>query len=285
MNKFKLLVVAFLFQSFGLTLAYADVPNLQIQCYSVGSTRDFGYCIHKIKDSKSTDVLYYLHGAGSSEYEWQSLAALPKIYAAWGANAPAVISVSYGATWMLAEKNNSGYSGLFEHFTQNAMPWMEKYLGFTPTRRMIAGLSMGGFNASQLYLKKPGLFARAAFLCPAITSVSPYASSADIEAYVERTGASWAYVNRAMYLSQTYYPTSADWDKAAPVALASQVVTADSAPVFVSVGAQDQYGFQEGAKAFYDAIVAKGASAQWSLVQGGHCSFDVDAAVAFMTKP
>lgn len=285
MNKMKVLFAALLFQSFSFAPAQANVPNLQVQCYSVSSTRNFGYCIHKMKDSTSTDVLYYLHGAGSSEYEWQYLGALSKIYAAWGANAPAVISVSYGATWMLAEKNGSGYSGLFEHFTENAMPWMEKQLGFTPTHRMLAGLSMGGFNASQLYLKKPGLFSRVAFLCPAMTSVSPYASSADIEAYVTRTNASWAYVNRALYLSQTYYPTSADWDKAAPVALASQVVTADSAPVFVSVGAQDQYGFQEGAKQFYDAIVAKGASAQWSLVDGGHCSFDVDAAVTFITKP
>jgi pimeloyl-ACP methyl ester carboxylesterase len=284
MNKLKLLLVPFAFQVFGLTVAYADAPKLDIKCYSVASTRDFGYCTHQVKGSTNHEVLYYLHGAGSSEYEWQNSTALSNVYEAWGTNAPAVITISYGRTWMLAEKNDSSYSGLLEHFTEVAMPWAEKQLGYVPTSRILIGLSMGGFNASQLYLKRPGLFRKVELLCPLITNVSPYDSYDAINAYTQRTRAQPNQVARALNLTQTYYPNAAIWNQAAPIALANATVSSASAPIFVSVGAQDEYGFFEGAKAFADQVTAKGGMAKFILVQGGHCSFDAAAAVEFITQ-
>lgn len=283
MNKINIALFAFFFNFFGLTIAYAELPDMNIECHGVRSTYNFGYCVHQVKGSVSKDVLYYLHGVGSSEYEWQNNAALAKIYETWGANAPAVITISYGSFWLLSEKSEDT-RGLFEHFIGNAMPWAEKVLKFTPEKRMLSGASMGGFNASQLYLKQPTMFTKVAMLCPAITSVSPYASKADVDAYIERTHATRSYVNRAIYLSQMYYPTEAAWAKADPVANANQVVNNTFPAALITIGNQDEYGFQEGAKALADAITAKGGSAQWSLVEGKHCTFDVPAAISFLTQ-
>jgi len=271
------------------TPSFADttpaLPSLDVHCATVRDSVRYGYCIHQVKGSVSHDVLYYLHSGGSSEYEWQNTSEVDRVYAAWGTAAPTVITVSYGSFWLLAEQNASSRSGLLDHFLQRVIPYLEAKLSFKPEHRMLAGASMGGFNAAELYLKAPKLFARVALLCPAISTVSPYAPPREIDDYIARTHANPGSVHQALTLLAAYFPDEASWSNAAPVALAQQNVGPSFPPVFVSVGSEDQYGFFEGAQAMVEAIRANGGSAQFSLVSGGHCSFDADAAIAFMVQP
>ena len=127
------------------------------------------------------------------------------------------------------------------------------------------------------------MFTKVALLCPAITSLKPYAHDQEINDYIARTGAYRANVNNTLYLMQGYYQTDSAWNRAAPIANAEASVTSSFPPLFVSVGAQDQYGFFEGAKAFADAARSHGAQAKYVLVQGYHCAFDSKAAVEFLT--
>jgi len=288
MNSFSFLAIvamAFTANASSTIASAAVVPSLDIHCATVRDSVRYDYCIHRQRGSVSHDVLYYLHSGGSSEYEWQDTSQVDQVYAAWGANAPTVITVSYGSFWLLAERNAASRSGLLDHLVHRVIPYLEAKLSFQPEHRMLAGASMGGFNAAELYLKAPSLFSRVVLLCPAISTVSPYASPQTIDDYIARTHANPASVHQALTLVSMYFPNEASWSKAAPVTLAQQEAGPGFPPVFISVGSEDQYGFFEGAQALAEAIQSKGGSAQFSLVSGGHCSFDADAAITFITRP
>lgn len=285
MTKQKL-TVAWTFLSMALFFASGAVAkdmDVKVQC---GQDEQAGhwwnYCEYQVPGSTSKDVLYYFHGIGGSEYEWQNFPFYDKTYSLWGNSAPTVVTVSYGSAWLLAEQNSSGVSGLYEHFIHTALPYLETQLKLTPERRLLMGLSMGGFNASQLYLKNPELFNKVALACPALSTVSPYASREEIAAYQQRTGALDYYIARALGLSATYFPDEASWQTAAPVQQAQQRTNPTYPPLFVSGGMQDQYGFQEGGKAFVDAAAANGATAKWTPVQGPHCTFDIVGNALFL---
>ena len=262
--------------------AHAQSPTIR-SCYSVkGGAVRWDYCVYKPTQSKGQDVLYYLHGLEGSDTEWSELPHYDDVYQSWGANAPTVVTISYGGIWLLAEKNGSGYSGLYENFLNTALPFIEKTNNLTPSRRLLVGLSMGGFNAAQLYLKNPNLFARVALLCPAITTVGPYSSQTEINAYVARTHALWTNVRNALEVSSTYFPNESAWENADPISLASKQGNSTFPPLFVSGGLQDQYGFFEGAAYFASEVVSQGAQAIWDPVNGGHCSFDWQATANFI---
>lgn len=285
MTKQKLTVAA-TFLSIALFFsggAFAKDMDVKVQC---GQDQQAGhwwnYCEYQVPGSTSKDVLYYFHGIGGSEYEWQNFPFYDKTYSLWGTSAPTVVTISYGSAWLLAEQNGSSYSGLYEHFIKTALPYLETQLQLSPERRLLMGLSMGGFNASQVYLKNPELFSKVALACPAITTVSPYASQEDIDAYQQRTGALTPYVTRALGLSSTYFPDEPSWEKSAPVQQAQRRTNPQFPPLFVSGGMQDQYGFQEGGKAFVDAAVANGAQAKWTPLPGLHCTFDIIGNALFL---
>ncbi len=265
------------------SLTQAAVPGLEIQCgFEQSSGFHYGYCIHEMKGSVSKDVLFYFHGIGGSEYDWQKSDLLQKTYASWGIVAPAVISISYGSLWLLASQNTSRYSGLYEHFLKQALPKLEEKLKVHPQHRLLMGLSMGGFNASQIYLKNPELFSKIIFACPAISSLSPFADEVKVEAYVDRTHASLFNVEQANLLTRVYFPNVNSWSKADPLVIANQVITSQFPSIYVSCGESDEYGFFEGAKLLTDAAVKHGAHAILKLVPGKHCSYDAEAGAAFV---
>jgi S-formylglutathione hydrolase FrmB len=199
----------------------------------------------------------------------------------WGNSAPVVISITYGSAWLLAEQNESGYSGLYENFVKVALPTIEKTRNIHPEHRMLMGLSMGGFNAAQVYLKNPELFTKVALACPAITTVGPYSGADEIAAYTARTHALSNYVNNALYLSSNYYPSQEAWDRADSIALANTQITSDSPPLYISGGMQDEYGFFEGAAEFASIAASKGVSATWVPLRGRHCTFDWQGTARF----
>jgi len=74
---------------------------------------------------------------------------------------------------------------------------------------------------------KTRLFAKAAALCAPMAGVSPFASPADVDAYVKSSRAYAYYLNtqpnlvaesvkKSIQLAQTFYPTPEDWQRAIP---------------------------------------------------------------------
>jgi len=137
------------------------------------------------------------------------------------------------------------------------------------------GESMGGFNASQLYFRNQSMFTKAALICGAMATVSPHASDAEVDAYIERTGASPLQVFIALSLARSYFPTEADWQKHSPVNLASQFLTPDSIPIYMSNGLKDKFGFHEGNLAFVQIALNLGSNISYDFApNAGHCGAD-----------
>lgn len=245
------------------------------RCDSVNlDQRSWNYCIYRYPNSSNT-VAYFFHGLMADEREWQNYEKV--VLKRWNdtqKRPPTVVSVSFGSAWFLAEKNASSNSGLFEYFTETALPYLQRQLGFTSEENILFGLSMGGFNAAQLYFKLPGFFSRAALICPAMATVSPHASSAEVKEYIRRTGAQSWRVHIALNLAKSYFPTETDWQRHSPIKMA-EVLSPLSPPIYMSNGLKDEYGFHEGNLAFLQIAQDLGAPIESTFrPQGGHCHVD-----------
>lgn len=266
--------------------AAGDGTELRQDCYRAneGGQR-YTYCVHSVTPSVNADVVYYLHGANGDAESWANGDHFREMYDTWGTQAPTVVSVSYGPHWLLAERNPSRYSGLLTHFVQTVIPSIERERALKPARRHLAGASMGGFNASQLYLKNPELFSKVALLCPALAEIGPFSGDAAIDAYVARTGANRGMLDNSLYLTRLFFPNRAAWASADPLPVAQARVKAGYPDLLVTIGLQDDYGFFEGSSKFVDAVKAKGAKATYVSVQGKHCSWDWKSVIQFLVEP
>lgn len=256
------------------------------ECRTVRGPRSWRWCVTRTLGSADTDVVYYLHGHGGNAGRWMLGSGIQQgVRDAWRSRAvapPVVVSVSFGGFWLLVEKNASPQSGLLEFFVDEALPAIERSLPAPPRRRLLFGESMGGFNAIQLVLKRPALFARAAIACPAVTAVSPYADARAVRDYLRRTGANPARALMALALSRQLFFDQAAWDAASPLALGGSLLGPQTPPLFISIGDRDSYGFQEGARLFAELARSRGAKVAWAPVPGDHCSADASGIAAFL---
>lgn len=273
--------------TFLLTLLFLTLPAKAAHtCYEASSAGwYYDYCVDRVAESVNPDVVYYFHGAYGSSEEWLNSNYYRRIYDRWGIRAPTVVSVSYGNLWLLAERNNSGYSGLYDHFVKMALPEIEKARALKPARRFLAGASMGGFNAAQLYLKNPELFSKVVLLCPALVELNPYSNEADVEDYVSRTHANRSAIWNFIYLTQIYFPTRAAYKTADPFLLAQTHVSAGSPSLLVTIGLQDEYGFFEGSAGLVDLATEREAPAEYIPLDGRHCSWDWKSVSQFLIDP
>lgn len=117
------------------------------------------------REPRSYPVLYLLHGFTDHSDAWLKLSRLADHAGAL----PLVI--------VLPEGGNGWYvdgvlprSAWEAHFRGELLPAVEARFRIDPSRRAIAGLSMGGFGALRLALGRPGDFAVAASLSGAVAA-------------------------------------------------------------------------------------------------------------------
>lgn len=266
-------------------------------CQAFSAPLTGGYCIHHQIGSKNHDVVYHLHGRGGSENSWNDKVSygeqLREYWKDRGIDAPKIVSVSFGKIWVLASKNASPVSGLFEVLTQQVIPAVEKVMPLH-RRRFVLGESMGGFNAAQLYLRAKG-FSKAAVICAPIADLSLDATEEEVKDFIEKSAA-WGYykdwnpglvtqnVKDMMQLANGFFPTEADWKAANPLELA-QSVTKAQPPLYLTVGMYDGFANYEGNQLFADALKKNGARVEWRPQWGGHCSVDIPSLAVFLTSP
>lgn len=270
------------------TAAFATEPaRLAADCGAAkAGPVSWKFCVYTETGSRNQDVLYYFHGRGLDEKAWGDdgyyTGMVRKAWQAHGAGAPTVIAISFGKDWLLVPKNKSPYSGLLDAFTAAVVPTMEARIGGVKGRRILLGESMGGFNGTAVALRTT-LFAKAALLCPPMTTLSPFATEAEIVAFIERTKASPEKVRGAIQLSRAFLPEPADYDAASPLQLAEKASSA-TPPLYVSCGSYDEYGFFEGAERFAATARARGTKVAWRPLQGGHCAVDIESVAAFLLR-
>jgi predicted esterase len=270
-------------------IAFASEPagGLKSDCAKVEARVPWSYCVTESVGSNNLDVLYFLHDAHDNEKTWENDKVTRAIRDEWarrGFRAPRVVTVSFGDIWLLAEKNTSKDSGLFEMFTREIMPAIESRISPSVGRRYLLGISMGGFNALQLALKKGELFEKAVILCPAIAGVSPHSTSDEISAYIKRNKASGLRVKAMFKIARHFYPDESSYRAADPLAVIQSAPLSTIPPLQISCGSADEFGFYEGASRFASLAQRAGVKVEWRSLQGGHCAADAGSAAAFLTQ-
>jgi pimeloyl-ACP methyl ester carboxylesterase len=197
-------------------------------------------------------------------------------------DAPRVIAVSFGPQWLLVDKNSSPMSGLLDLFMTRAIAFLEKKTGPVWGRRLLVGESMGGFNASVVAFKKGKFFSKAAILCPAITKVTPFSTSQEIDDYIQRTGATRRLVEGIQKLSLAFFPDPQSWKAGSPLELLASHSSQPLPILYMSCGLRDEYGFYEGVSFFVKESRKKGIGINWNPLYAGHCGVDIKSLAQFL---
>jgi pimeloyl-ACP methyl ester carboxylesterase len=242
------------------------------------------YCTAAPQNGTSDSLIVYFHGLGGDEKEWfenPALISIHKEIVKKGLD-PWIITVSYGPAWLLTEVDSS-YK-LFAKTMDEILPDLQKK--FHPTafhERFMIGASMGGFNASQVLLKRPESYERFMLICPAITTVGPESTDQEVADYIRRTGADPEKVSFMVDWGKLEFPTATDWENHSPLILADKVKALPR--VYLSCGLKDDYGFQEGALSLYQKIKTKAKTSWWYPIPNGkHCSFDRASIIKFLVE-
>ncbi|NJM09888.1 MAG: alpha/beta hydrolase [Bdellovibrionaceae bacterium] len=274
--------------------AQIQAADFNTTCAKFSAPLTGGYCVHVPSSHRSRDIVYHLHGSGGSEADFQDpWYYTGQIRAEWkktGQRLPTVVSISFGSFWLLAEKNASPYSGMFELLTQQVIPSIEAGLGGLRGKRIVFGESMGGFNTAQLALKTK-LFSRAAILCAPMSEVSPYADLGTIKAHLEKSAAHQYWRKRdpdavfntmkeVITLVQTFFPTEQDYVSANPLVLASN--SRSRTHLYVTAGFHDVYALYEGNEKFSGILRASHRRVEWRPQWGGHCVMDIPSLARFL---
>ena len=240
--------------------------------------------------------MYFLHGIGGNELnweqEWRFSGQIRREWAKNNAKRPTVVTLSYGPNWLLAKKNPSPLSGLFEATTDQVIPMVEGSLGGLKGRRILMGYSMGGFNAIQLALNT-NLFDKVALVCAPVTGVSAYAPQEDITKFIESSYA-WQYhsngdpsvVTQAVQLmikvSQAFFPTPDLWSMVAPLNIVKKTTT--KSQFYITAGIHDRYAIYEGNIAFVESLKSSSIPVEWHPQWGDHCTMDIPTIADFLVK-
>jgi pimeloyl-ACP methyl ester carboxylesterase len=282
--SFFIVVYAFAVQAFAAH-AFADSPAQNTHCTVETQDKPFGYCVTKTEGSTNPDFVYYLHGAGLEQNAWtSSKEPIPAEWASQGLQAPTVITLGFGPIFLLAQKNQAKSSGLLEFVSDTYIPEIEKELGGLHGRRIALGESMGGFNAIQLAMKRPSMFAKIAINCPDIVDLSPYATKAEQQVFMDATGADATHTYWELYMERIFFANDGSWNDAAPLKAGPKYLGPETPPLFISGGSNDQYGFYPGTEAFAKIARINGVSVEWASVPGPHCSYDIGKVSAFLVN-
>lgn len=236
-------------------------------CWDAGR---YKACVYRSRTGPRDDraLVWFFHYAEGNERSLGSIGLARAFFARLarvGAAAPAVVSVSFGDHWLLSEADGKRQVVRLDDFQQSVMAEVEKRLG-APERRYAWGMSMGGYNAAEIALRRPALFSRVALSCPALYAEDPFT-----------TRGKTAQEDDGRNLFRYRLNGSAQWSADDPSALAR--AAKDSPPFLIQPNRADEYGFQDGGRALAAAL---GSRARLSEAKGGHCVVNAAEAADFL---
>ena len=241
--------------------AAPPLTESQVARYTLAS-KAFGgevaYMVY-LPEGYSTDqrypVWYAMHGYSSTEKMWLSDAGVGKVaddLIAEGTLAPMIMVFPYSryddAKTIEADLADGtlGPSRMERFLCDELIPYIDAHYSTiaSPDGRFIGGFSMGGLFALQIGLHQPTLFSKIGAYSPALT-YRDFGSD-----HFER----WL---------------SLDTDEATRLEDYAKRLKLDKIAVYLDCGDESD-PFSEGAASLYDAMIARGISAEFHPHEGGH---------------
>lgn len=161
----------------------------------------FNYCAH-LNPKQTTDLLIFMHGAFQSERQLSKQAigdqAFPHLKKLvedhFKDRVPHAIAVSFGPVWILAPNRKWYPKSLTPQNFLKIISFIREKHNIQAMRIHLVGMSMGGWNAIQLFLHQPAAFSSATFLDPMIPRCAnpvaienAFSNKCGAEAFIYRT--------------------------------------------------------------------------------------------------
>ena len=257
-----------------------------------GARRSCRYSLSYPGNSRSSTILYFLHGWLSDDRSWVDRRPNRAIRDRWrqtGAEQPIVASISFGRSWIF------GVPSLRQLFLDNVVPRIEAEVaartGVAIERRLLYGVSMGGINAAYLALNAPEFAERVVAASPAFHDLTPWSSPAEVLRYSRGSRAFTPAVSVATgYARLTMaqqFSNRAEFDVEGDIfSLAQRSLGPATPPLLITSGQYDMFGFDRGADKLL--ALARANNAQVRLVRlakGGHAWVPTNPVADFLLAP
>jgi S-formylglutathione hydrolase FrmB len=233
--------------------------------------RDVRYCVmlppsYGTETNKKYPALYFLHGLGENE---QTLLRS----GGWGLIEDLRQQHKVGDFIMIAPDGRGsffinsadGRDRYNDFFLTEFIPYIESHYRIVRDRkaRGVTGLSMGGYGALRLAFAHAELFSSVSAQSPALITQSKQEMNADL-----RDAGPLAKLLGGVFGNPINVP---HWIANNPFNLArrnrDQIKTE---AIYINCGAQDEYGFAEGANKLHQQLLAEGVRHEFHLYPGGH---------------
>src|SRR5262245_58982450 len=263
--------VGFVVLSCILVSAACAASTARIECKSLASkilAHPVNYCVvlppsYDSDKSRKFPVLYFFHGLGDNEQMFVHGGAFNLVQDLWERKQIEeflIVTPGAGATFYI--NSHSGKIRYEDFLVQEFFPGIEVRYRIKPGRsnRGVSGVSMGGFGALHLAFRHPELFAAVSAQSPALMT--------EIPAVAARSAANGM---RSRVLGETFGspPDPVFWERNSPIALAKRANLV-GLKIYFDCGDQDDYGFEEGAKALDKALTLRKVPHEAHIYPGHH---------------
>lgn len=245
----------------------------------------YKYCVQK--NSASKILMVHLHGAGQTEESIFRTDKPDPIISAIkrsGAPMPTIVTISMGRFWWLGTHRGDQIGGAASVIEALIRDLRQKDAGIDTV--VLYGVSMGGFNGLQVFMRRPSLFTRIVLSCPALIESNPFDDGswdADPDAKAAKPFSRWG-LRRGL---QEEFSSSSNWSESNPMNLLKrgQGKVLRGQEILVTTVGNDGFGFINTPVKAAKMLSARGNDVTHLKTSNAeHCFPDTGPLVSFITK-
>jgi S-formylglutathione hydrolase FrmB len=209
-------------------------------------------------------ILYFLHGLGGNAQQLIAGGGLDMLEDLWQqkkATEFLIVTPDAGRSFYINSRD--GRVRYQDFFIRGFLPYIETHYRVLRDRhhRGISGVSMGGYGALRFALLYPGLFGSVSAHSAALVEKSPRANlSSSLDMAITR------FLGSAF--GAPFDP--AYWTRESPFTVVRERPRPRDLLIYFDCGTEDDFGFNRGAEAFHELLLARGIPHEFHLYPGGH---------------
>ena len=227
------------------------------------------YCVflppsYDSDQARKFPVLYFLHGLGESSQTLLDAGGWNLIENLWEQKQIGdFLIVTPSADRSFYVNSRDGKVRYEDFFIREFLPFIESHYRIQAERRTrgITGIYMGGYGALRFAFRYPQLFGSVSAHSAALVAKLPAVQASDPQSEgLARVmgGAFGSPFDRAF------------WDRNNPFTLVEEGAHPTGMAIYFDCGTEDLFGFDGGAQAFHNLLVAKKIPHEFHLYPGGH---------------